>query len=71
MHQVKYTSAYKKSYKLMIKRGMDMSALNNVVDTLRQGKQLDEKYRDHGSYRKLYRLQRVPYQARLVTGLPY
>ena len=48
MYQVKYTSAYKKSYKLMIKRGMDMSALNDVVDTLRQGKQLDEKYRDHG-----------------------
>ena len=47
MYQVKYTSAYKKSYKLMVKRGLDMSALNNVVDTLRQGKQLDAKYRDH------------------------
>lgn len=47
MYQVKFTSAYKKSYKLMKKRGLDMTALDNVVDTLRQGKQLDEKYRDH------------------------
>ena len=31
----------------MKKRGLDMTALDNVVDTLRQGKQLDEKYCDH------------------------
>ena len=32
----------------MKKRGLDLSLLNDVVDTLRHGKQLDEKYRDHG-----------------------
>ena len=32
----------------MKKRGLDLSLLNDVVDTLRQGKQLDAKYRDHG-----------------------
>ena len=32
----------------MKKRGLDLSLLNDVVDTLRQGKQLDEKYRVHG-----------------------
>ena len=48
MYQVKFTSAYKKSYKLMKKRGLDLSLLDEVVDLLRQGKQLDEKYRDHG-----------------------
>ena len=47
MYQVKFTSAYKKSYKLMKKRGLDLSLLDEVVDLLRQGKQLDEKYRDH------------------------
>lgn len=47
MYQIKFTSAYKKSYKLMKKRGLDMNALDTVVDTLRQGKKLDEKYRDH------------------------
>lgn len=52
---VKFTSAYKKSYKLMKKRGMDMSLLDEVVDTLRQGKVLQEKYRDHplkGNFKK-------------------
>ncbi len=31
----------------MKKRGLDLSLLDDVVDTLLQGKQLDEKYRDH------------------------
>ena len=48
MYRVKFTSAYKKSYKLMKKRGLDLSLLDEAVDLLRQGKQLDEKYRDHG-----------------------
>lgn len=46
-YKVKFTSAFKKSYKLMKKRGMDISLLDNVVDNLRQGKVLAEKYRDH------------------------
>ena len=48
MYEVKFTTAYKKSYKLMKKRGLDLSLLDAVVDTLLQGRQLDEKYRDHG-----------------------
>ena len=47
MYQVKFTAAYKKSYKLMKKRGLDLSLLDEVVDRLRQGKRLNEKYRDH------------------------
>ena len=31
----------------MKKPGLDLSLLDNVVDTLRQGRQLDAKYRDH------------------------
>ena len=31
----------------MKKRGLDLSLLDNVVDALRQGRQLDAKYRDH------------------------
>lgn len=46
-YKVKFTSAFKKSYKLMKKRGMDISLLDNVVDDLRQGKVLAERYRDH------------------------
>ncbi len=48
MYQVKFTTTYKKSYKLMKKRGLDLSQLDEVIDLLRQGKQLDERYRDHG-----------------------
>ena len=47
MYEVKFTTAYKKSYKLMKKRGLDLSLLDAVVDTLRQGIQLDEKFRDY------------------------
>lgn len=32
----------------MKKRGLDVSLLDEVVDLLRQGKPLDEKYHDHG-----------------------
>lgn len=47
MFIVKFTAAYKKSYKLMKKRGLDLTLLEEVVDDLRQGKTLDKKYRDH------------------------
>ena len=47
MYTVKFTSAFKKSYKLMKKRGMDLSLLDEVVDKLRQGIPLEEKNRDH------------------------
>lgn len=48
MYEVKFTTAFKKSYKLMKKRGLDISLLDDVVDKLRQGIPLEEKYRDHG-----------------------
>jgi mRNA interferase YafQ len=47
MYEVKFTTSFKKSYKLMKKRGLDISLLDTVVDKLRQGIPLDEKYRDH------------------------
>lgn len=47
MYTIKFTSTFKKRYKLMKKRGLGLSLLDEVVDQLRQGKELDEKYRDH------------------------
>ncbi|MBO5561021.1 MAG: type II toxin-antitoxin system YafQ family toxin [Firmicutes bacterium] len=47
MYTVKFTTAYKRSYKLMYKRGLDLSQLDNIVDELRKGNTLDEKYKDH------------------------
>ena len=46
-YEVKFTSAFKKSYKLMMKRGLDISELDRVVYTLSQGEALAERYRDH------------------------
>ena len=47
MYEVKFTTTFKKSYKLMRKRGLDIALLDNVVDKLRQGIPLDKKHRDH------------------------
>ena len=46
-YEVKFTSAFKKSYKLMMKRGFDLSELDTVIDVLRRGENLGEKYHDH------------------------
>lgn len=53
MYSVKFTTAYKKSYKRMKKRGLDLSLLDDVINQLRQGHPLDEKYCDHGLGGKL------------------
>lgn len=45
--EVKYTSTFKKKYKLMKKRGLDIQLLDNIITKLAQGKTLDEKYHDH------------------------
>ena len=47
MYKIKFTSSYKKSYKLIQKRGLDIKLLDNVVDLLREGKKLPAKYKDH------------------------
>ena len=47
IYTIKFTSSYKKSYKLIKKRGFDTSLLDEVVDQLRQGKRLEKKYKDH------------------------
>ena len=47
MYTVKFTSAFKKNYRLMKKRGMDISLLDDVIEELRRGKELDGKYKDH------------------------
>lgn len=44
---VKFTTAYKRDYKKMKKRGLNLALLDSVVDALRHGKKLDEKYHDH------------------------
>ena len=44
---VKTTSQFKKDYKRAIKRGLEISLLENVVALLAQGIELPKKNRDH------------------------
>ena len=46
-YDVKYTSRFKKDYKLLKKRGWDMEKLLDVIDILRSGKELPPQYKDH------------------------
>ena len=47
MYTVKFTTAFKKSYKLMKRCGFNLSLLDDVVDKLRQWIELEAKFRDH------------------------
>ena len=47
MYTIKYTTKFKKSYRLMVKQGKDVSLLDKVVENLSLGNKLDSKYNDH------------------------
>lgn len=47
MLKVRYSAKFKKDFKSIIKRGYDVSLLENVIDILRNEKELPEKYSDH------------------------
>lgn len=47
MYAIKFTTKFKKSYKLMLKQGKDISLLDEIIESLRLGKPLDAKYKDH------------------------
>ena len=47
MYKIRFTNAFKKNYKLMLKRGYDISLLEEVISKLKEGIQLEEKYHDH------------------------
>ena len=44
---VKYTTQFKKDYKLAMKRGMKIEMLNNLITDLARGVVLPEKYKAH------------------------
>lgn len=46
-YTVKFTSKFKKDYKLAIKRGYSIKLLEEAVSLLANGKPLPEKYVDH------------------------
>ena len=46
-YEIHPTSQYRKDYRLLKKRGYDMSLLNAVVEKLANGEVLPPQYRDH------------------------
>ncbi len=46
-YKIKFTSAFKQGYKLMKKRGADLTALDDVLVQLSNGNPLAPKYHDH------------------------
>ena len=46
-YQIELTAKYKKSYKKMAKRGLDMAVLDGVVRELSLGNVLASRFRDH------------------------
>lgn len=46
-YTVKYTSQFKKDYKLAKRRGKKMELLNKTIELLSNGEDLPENYYDH------------------------
>ena len=46
-YAVKYTTQFKKDFKLAAKRGLKTKLLEDVITALAAGESLDDKYRDH------------------------
>ena len=47
MLDLRFTNQFKKDYKLTLKRGVDLSDFENVVNKLRNKETLDVKFKDH------------------------
>lgn len=46
-YTVKFTSSFKKNYKLMKKQGKDIEKLFAIIDKLANGETLDRKFHEH------------------------
>ena len=46
-YRPKYTKRYRKQYKLLKKRGYDLSLLDDIISILSKGDPLPPKYSDH------------------------
>ena len=47
MRSITRSSAFRKDYKRLQKRGFELSRLQIVINTLADGRALEERYRDH------------------------
>jgi mRNA interferase YafQ len=46
-YNLKFTTQFKKDYKLIVKQGFDIKKLEVVIELLQSGSHLPERYKDH------------------------
>lgn len=46
-YNIKRSNNFKKQYKKVLKQGKDISKMEEVIEILASGEQLDKKYKDH------------------------
>ena len=46
-YNIKYTTQFKKNYKLAMRRGFDINLLDEIIRKLASGEILDDSYKDH------------------------
>ena len=46
-YKIKFTTTFKKDYKLAVKRGINIDKLKYVIEILSSDNKLDIKYKDH------------------------
>lgn len=46
-YEIKYTTQFKKDYKLAKRRKLNLSLLKDIISKLANGESLDSQYRDH------------------------
>ena len=68
---VRYSNLFKKDYKLMKKRGLNMNLLHDVVGMLANNIPLPDKYRDHYLIGNYKRIQRMSYTTLLAFNILY
>ena len=67
---VKYTNKFKKDFKLAIKRGLDISLLEDIIAKLSMGETLPEKNLDHnltGNWMG-HRVWKIKFNQKIVPG---
>ncbi len=47
IYEVKFTTRFKKDYKIIQKRNLDIELLHTVISLLAEGKALPDHYKDH------------------------
>ena len=68
---VKFTTQFRKDYKMAMKRGLRIALLEEVVERLAMGEPLPEKNRDHALTGDWVGHREWPHSAELAADLPH